>query len=307
MHLEESDSWPGTILTEHVRWYPVPQAFKDFCQKVQAVAQTNDYNLDFDAPYKDLSFFGTPHREMVTVQFSAQCILNVSEMPFFVVPLDDIEHVHFERVTPASKNFDMVVILKDKEKDPLTVGSIPREFFIQIERTLLDVEVTFTYGPSSFRWKEVFAQTGRGEEHFYLDRDPDGDKKPAGWEFLLPSGVASDNSESEDDADSEFEVGSEEEEEVRPTYLPTVTGEAGVGGSCIFGVCRRRKRRRTRASSRRRRKRRTRAMWIPRMRRPTRRPTGNSRRGAWSRRTSELSACDCVDYVCALCILGVRV
>ena len=72
------------------------------------MASNGGFTLEFDAPYRDLAFTGTPHREMTTVHFSAQCILSISEVPFFVVPIDDIEHIHFERVMPSAKNFDMV-------------------------------------------------------------------------------------------------------------------------------------------------------------------------------------------------------
>lgn len=187
--------------------------FKDFAQRVQQVAQAHDHLLEFDAPYRDLAFSGTPHREMVTVHFSAQCIMSVSEAPFFVVPLDDIEHVHFERVMPSGKNLDMVIILKDFDKEPLTINSIPREHFVKIEQTLLDVEVTFTYGMQSWKWKEVLAGAKEDEE-FYSSVDSDGSEKDPGWAIFLPkeAGEGSDSEEDEDE-DSEFEANSESEEE----------------------------------------------------------------------------------------------
>jgi nucleosome binding factor SPN SPT16 subunit len=183
--------------------------FKDFAQRVQAVAQAHDHALEFDAPYRDLAFTGTPHREMVTVHFSAQCILSVSEAPFFVVPLDDIEHVHFERVTPSAKNFDMIIVQKDLEKEPLTINSIPREHFVKIEQTLLDVEVTFTYGVQSWKWKEVLAGV-KEDDHFYDEVDQDGEAKDPGWAIFLPKEAGEgDSDESEEDEDSEFEAESE--------------------------------------------------------------------------------------------------
>jgi len=42
------------------------QAFKDFCKKVDAVAKKNGYQLEFDIPYRDLGFTGTPNKEMVS-------------------------------------------------------------------------------------------------------------------------------------------------------------------------------------------------------------------------------------------------
>ena len=51
-----------------------------------------------------------------------------------------------------------MIILKDLTKEPLMINSIPREHLVKIEKTLLDVEVTFTYGPQSWKWKEVLSQ-----------------------------------------------------------------------------------------------------------------------------------------------------
>ena len=42
------------------------QAFKDFCKKVDAVSKKNGYQLEFDIPYRDLGFTGTPNKEMVS-------------------------------------------------------------------------------------------------------------------------------------------------------------------------------------------------------------------------------------------------
>lgn len=40
---------------------------------------------------------GTPNREMVTLQPSVHCLVNLTETPAFVVSMTSVEHVHFER------------------------------------------------------------------------------------------------------------------------------------------------------------------------------------------------------------------
>jgi len=47
-------------------------------------------NLEFDIPYKDLAFQGTPHREMVTMQPSVHCLVNLTETPAFVVSMTTV-------------------------------------------------------------------------------------------------------------------------------------------------------------------------------------------------------------------------
>ena len=42
---------------------------------------------------------------MVLMQPSTHCLVNLTEWPPFVLTLQEVEHVHFERVTYATKVF----------------------------------------------------------------------------------------------------------------------------------------------------------------------------------------------------------
>lgn len=46
------------------------------------------------------------------IQPTTYALINVTDFPFFVVPLNEIEHVHFERVFSSSKTCDMKIIMK---------------------------------------------------------------------------------------------------------------------------------------------------------------------------------------------------
>lgn len=98
---------------ERERRRALNNAFKDFCRKVEKVAKHYEFSIDFDIPYTELGFYGNCSREMVMVQPTVHCLVSVTEVPFFFVKLIDIEHVHFERVTYTTKNFDMIIIFKD--------------------------------------------------------------------------------------------------------------------------------------------------------------------------------------------------
>lgn len=101
------------------------QAFKDFCGKVENVARKNGYNVEFEVPYRDLGFQGTPSREMVFVQPTMNCLVNLTETPFFLIDMSEVDHVHFERVTFMSNSIDMVLVKKDFTKLPVRVDMIP--------------------------------------------------------------------------------------------------------------------------------------------------------------------------------------
>lgn len=47
--------------------------------------QGHGFSLEFDIPYRDLGWHGVPHREMVFIQPTVNCLVNLTEMPFFIV------------------------------------------------------------------------------------------------------------------------------------------------------------------------------------------------------------------------------
>ena len=69
---------------------------EEFRRLTQGVSEISRF--DFDMPYKDLAFSGVPFKSLVTLLPNAFCLASVIELPFFVITLDDVELVHFERV-----------------------------------------------------------------------------------------------------------------------------------------------------------------------------------------------------------------
>ena len=184
-------------------------AFKEFAKKVETVARKNGYSFEFDVPYRDLAFTGNPHKEMVSIQPTLNCLCNLTETPFFVVDLADIDHVHFERVTFMSKAFDMVLINKDFTKQPYRVDMIANEEKDSIQEWLTDMEISYTEGPMNLNWKQIMSHV-EGDDRFYMDTEEDEvTAKEAGWEFLRMFG----KDEAEDEEGSEEESGYSEQSE----------------------------------------------------------------------------------------------
>lgn len=86
--------------------------------------QTGD-TLEPDIPFRELSFEGVPFRTNVRLQPTTECLVHLSDPPFLVVTLSDIEIASLERVQFGLKQFDMVLIFKDFTKAPLHINSIP--------------------------------------------------------------------------------------------------------------------------------------------------------------------------------------
>ncbi|CAK9009848.1 FACT complex subunit SPT16 (Facilitates chromatin transcription complex subunit SPT16) (Global transcription factor group C protein 102) [Durusdinium trenchii] len=192
-------------------------AFRKFCQEVVKVADLNNEPLgidnDFDVPFRRLAFQGVPNKEMVWLIPTVHCLVNLTETPFFVVALDDIEHIHFERVTNLTKNIDMVIVLKAQLKRnssiPQRITSIPIEALGMIRKWLHEKgDITFTAGTTSLSWKAVMASVQDEIEMgiFWKDKDLDGEPKDIGWNFLkLEDDNDSDEEGGDGDADSEFD------------------------------------------------------------------------------------------------------
>lgn len=51
-----------------------------------------------DLPFRNLGFSGVPYRSNVLLQPTTDCLVNLTETPFLVVTLLDIEIAHLERV-----------------------------------------------------------------------------------------------------------------------------------------------------------------------------------------------------------------
>ena len=191
------------------------EAFKEFCRKVERVASKNGFTLEFDIPYRDLGFQGNPHKEMVYITPTLNCLVNLTETPFFVVDMSNVDHVHFERITFASKAFDMVLINKDFTKQPWRVDMIPNSDKDAVQDWLTDMEISYTAGPMNLNWKQIMA-TVADDDRFYMDTEEDEiTKKEAGWSFLRMFGNddGTDEDSAEEDSDFDDDDGEEEEEE----------------------------------------------------------------------------------------------
>lgn len=191
-------------------------AFKEFCSKVEKVAAHYDFHLNVDVPFKKSGFQGNWSKEMVLLQPTTHCLVNLTEWPSFVMTLSDVEHAHFERVTYATKAFDVTFIFKNWDVMPRTITAIDMKYMDIIQDWLNLVEITFTKGPRSINWTDIMKIIREERATFYDDVDEDGMSKPAGWLFLSAEGSDSEDGEEEDE-DSNFSEdsdasGSEESE-----------------------------------------------------------------------------------------------
>ena len=87
--------------------------FKNFTKSIEKLYPGA---IEFDVPFRDLGFDGVPTKTNVLLMPTSTCIVSLIESPFFVVSLEDIEIIHFERVSFQLKNFDIVLVFRDYSK-----------------------------------------------------------------------------------------------------------------------------------------------------------------------------------------------
>lgn len=170
--------------------------FKNFAEKI-ADAGKNE-NLSVDMPFRDLGFNGVPARSSVTIQPTTDCLVQLTEPPFLVITLTDIEVVHLERVQFGLKNFDMVVIFKDFTRPPSHINTIPVESLDGVKDWLDSVDIPFSEGPLNLNWGTIMKTLVADPHAFFAE---------GGWSFLA---AESDNESEEEEEESAFEMSEED-------------------------------------------------------------------------------------------------
>lgn len=182
---------------ERRRRAQLDKVFKNFADKIQAAA--GDV-VGVDIPFRELGFNGVPNRSSVLCQPTTDCLVQLTEPPFLVISLDEIEIVHLERVQFGLKNFDMVCVFKDFSRPPSHINTIPVESLESVKDWLDSVNIPYSEGPLNLNWTTIM-KTVTADPHLFF--------KDGGWSFLM---LDSDDegSEEESEEESAFEMSDSE-------------------------------------------------------------------------------------------------
>ncbi|KAG9016211.1 FACT complex subunit spt16 [Tulasnella sp. JGI-2019a] len=180
---------------ERKRRQALNKEFKYFAEKI---AEASDDRLEVDIPFSELAFEGVPFRTNVKLQPTTDCLIHLSDPPFLVVTLADIEIASLERVQFGLKQFDLVFIFKDFSRPPLHLNSIPSNQLDNVKEWLDSVEVPLAEGPVNLNWSNIMKNVNESPYEFF---------KEGGWSFLGGTGGGEDGSDrSTESEESEFEV-----------------------------------------------------------------------------------------------------
>ncbi|KAJ7197220.1 FACT complex subunit SPT16 [Mycena pura] len=196
---------------------------ENFAQKISdaATASIGD-TLDLDSPFRELSFEGVPYRASVRLQPTTECLVHLTDPPFLVMTLADIEIASLERVQYNLKQFDLCFIFKDFARSPLHINSIQSTQMDDVKNWLDSVDIPMTESSVNFNWGPIMKT---------INEDPHGFFQNGGWSFvgrgngadMQQSGHSDDGSETE----SEFEADSEELVEAESTDDESAYGDSG--------------------------------------------------------------------------------
>ncbi|XP_017602550.1 PREDICTED: FACT complex subunit SPT16-like, partial [Corvus brachyrhynchos] len=100
-HMHDRDDLYAEQMEREMR-HKLKTAFKNFIEKVEALTKEE---LEFEVPFRELGV--------------------VCPQPPFVVTLDEVELIHFERVQFHLKNFDLVIVYKDYARKVTMINAIP--------------------------------------------------------------------------------------------------------------------------------------------------------------------------------------
>jgi len=199
-HMHDRDDLAAEQAERELRG-KLKSGFKGFCEKVEGVTKST---LEFDSPFRDLGFSGVPHRETVLLQPTSSCLVNLTAWPPFVITLEDVELVHFERVQLSLKNFDMVFIFKDYSKKISMVTAIPMTMLDHVKEWLNSCDIKYTEGVQSLNWGKIMKT---------IVDDPEGFFDSGGWNFLDPESEGEEEDDDDSDEDETFNMSGDDDGE----------------------------------------------------------------------------------------------
>lgn len=189
---------------ERRRRHMLNKEFKHFAHRI---ADASEGRVQVDIPYRDLGFNGVPSRASVLLQPTTDCLVHLTDPPFLVVTLSEIEIVHLERVQYGLSSFDMVFVFSDFSRAPLHISSVPTSSLDDVKQWLDSVDVCVTEGAVNLNWGAIMKT---------INEDPYAFFQEGGWGFLqADASDASDlsDSESESEFDSDLDDGDQESTE----------------------------------------------------------------------------------------------
>merc|ERR1712061_247492 len=116
-----------------------------------------------------------PHKSMCKLFPTNNCLVNLIEIPFTVVTLDEIEVVNLERAALHLKNFDMSIVNKDFSSEVLRIELISSNNLELVKTWLDSISLNYYVSKANLNWKHIMKTITDEPSQFYHN---------GGWNFL---------------------------------------------------------------------------------------------------------------------------
>ena len=150
---------------------------KEFKAFIQAVNELVIYlinhiqhpSITLDKPFRKLGFYGSPQRANIFLQPTVNCLINITDTPFFVLTIKEIELCCFERMLGGLKNFDLVFVMKDYDKPIIRITAIPLEHAESIKDWLDRMDLIYFETTRNLSWPAVLSEIKKDIKGFVED------------------------------------------------------------------------------------------------------------------------------------------
>ena len=152
--------------------------------------------IQFDLPFRELQFNGVPFKSNVTLYPTKNCIISLGEAPFFVISINEIDIIYFERVSQSLKNFDMAFIFKDLSKPIKRIVAIPMENLDMLKTWADENDIFYAEGLYNMNWQNVMST---------IKDDPETFVEKGCWNFLAENLSDEEEEDEGENPDPEYE------------------------------------------------------------------------------------------------------
>eukprot|EP00672_Neobodo_designis_P012790 CAMPEP_0174882330 /NCGR_PEP_ID=MMETSP1114-20130205/84708_1 /TAXON_ID=312471 /ORGANISM="Neobodo designis, Strain CCAP 1951/1" /LENGTH=1020 /DNA_ID=CAMNT_0016117727 /DNA_START=34 /DNA_END=3096 /DNA_ORIENTATION=+ len=174
--------------------------FLQFAAKVKEIAK-----IDVETPFKEVDFEGSGGKRLTRFRGNENALWSVSELPFTVISVQDIEVVSLERVLPGQATFDANFIHKDYKTNTM-ISTIPMPKLELLKDWMNNAGLIYFEGANNVMWTKLLRVMREDKEWEAWG--------PEGWiQYIDPNHDAEEGAEDDDSDADDSDYDSEEDAE----------------------------------------------------------------------------------------------